>query len=306
MTSGKHHSVQLNATKLILACRSSTKGNAAKSAILNDKRNCVTKIEVWEVDLASFQSVLAFGERVRSSLSRLDAFIANAGLEKMEYTVAEGFETTLTVNVISTLLLNIAVLPKLRETSVRYSVSTVLTSVGSSVHIFGNTQNLLPRPEDRTDTFSVFSDAATADMGGKDAAMSPRYALSKTMLHALLRQLSIRAARPGQAESVIVNWVNPGWCASEISRDKAPSPLVQRMMFAAIGRTTEQGSRALVHGAAAGKETHGKYLSECRITPESDFLNSDDGIAVSGRLWRELMSRIERISPEVAEFVRES
>jgi hypothetical protein len=36
-------------------------------------------------------------------------------------------------------------------------------------------------------------------------------------------------------------------------------------MRAKIGRTTEMGSRTLLHGALAGKETHGKYLSECEI-----------------------------------------
>jgi hypothetical protein len=35
-----------------------------------------------------------------------------------------------------------------------------------------------------------------------------------------------------------------------------------RFFFA---RTAEMGSRTLLHAAVAGKETHGKYLSECEI-----------------------------------------
>jgi hypothetical protein len=34
---------------------------------------------------------------------------------------------------------------------------------------------------------------------------------------------------------------------------------------AKFGRTAEMGSRTLLHGAVAGKEAHGKYLSECEI-----------------------------------------
>jgi hypothetical protein len=35
-----------------------------------------------------------------------------------------------------------------------------------------------------------------------------------------------------------------------------------RFFFA---RTAEMGSRTLLYAAVAGKETHGKYLSECEI-----------------------------------------
>jgi hypothetical protein len=36
-------------------------------------------------------------------------------------------------------------------------------------------------------------------------------------------------------------------------------------MNAELGRTAEEGSRTLLHGALGGQETHGKYLSECEV-----------------------------------------
>ena len=200
--------------------------------------------------------MLAFEKRVQTTLPRLDALISNAGVEKMEFELAEGLEMTLTVNIISTMLLNIAVLPKMRETSKEYKTTTIITTVGSSVHIFGKTESLMPIPGIEGDTFDRLSDPKTADMGGPEAGMGPRYVLSKTMLHAIMSQFARLASQQGD---VIVNWVNPGWCASELSRDKVKQPFMARVSFALIGRTTEQGSRELVHGIVAGKDGYVVY-----------------------------------------------
>jgi retinol dehydrogenase-12 len=263
--------------------------------IISRNINCKeTVIEVWELDLASYQSVLAFADRVRATLPRLDAFIGNAGVRLTQFTLTEGTETTITVNVISNMLLNIGVLPKLRETSAKHGITTTLTIVGSMMHIFGPPESIASPPDGKgIDTFDLLSDSEIADMG-------PRYSLSKTLIHAVLSQLATVASRPGKNEQVIVNWVNPGWCASELDRHKKAPPLIQRLAFAIMGRTAEQGSHTLVHGIVAGKQTHGCYLSECRAKPESEFLRSDRGIKARERLWQELMVRIKKMSPETA------
>jgi retinol dehydrogenase-12 len=291
------HRARLNVAILVLGCRSLQKGNAAKETIIGDVDCKATAIEVWELDLTSHKSVLAFAERVRTTLPRLDAFIANAGVRLQQLTLAEGIETTLTVNVISNMLLNIGVLPKLRETSAKHGIATTLTVVGSMMHIFGPPESMAPPPTGKKmDTFDVLSDPTIANMG-------PRYSLSKTLIHAVLSELAKVASRPGQHEEVIVNWVNPGWCASELDRHKKAPPLIQRLAFSIMGRTAEEGSRTLVHAIVAGKQTHGCYLSECRAKPESEFLRSEKGIEVRGRLWQELLVRIGRISPETAGFI---
>lgn len=215
----------------------------------------------------------------------------------MAFTLAEGVETTITVNVISNMLLNLGVLPKLRETSAKYGIKTTLTVVGSMMHIFGPPESMAPPPEGKgVDTFEVLSNPKTAEMG-------PRYSLSKTLIHAVLSQFATVASRPKHDERVIVNWVNPGWCASELDRHKKAPPLIQRIMFALMGRTAEQGSQTLVHAILAGEQTNGCYLSECRAKPESEFLRSKKGTEARERLWRELIARIRKISVETAGFV---
>jgi NAD(P)-dependent dehydrogenase (short-subunit alcohol dehydrogenase family) len=65
---------------------------------------------------------------------------------------------------------------------------------------------------------------------------------------------------------VVVNLVCPGLCKTDLSRN---APLAFKKSIAAkhekFGRTAEEGSRTLLHGAVAGKESHGSYLDSCKI-----------------------------------------
>jgi retinol dehydrogenase-12 len=76
--------------------------------------------------------VTAFGERVQR-MKRLDAALENAGIGTGIWEV-EGNESTITVNVISTELLAFLVLPKLKETAVKYNFSPRLSIVASDLH----------------------------------------------------------------------------------------------------------------------------------------------------------------------------
>ena len=54
----------------------------------------------------------------------------------MNYTAVAGNESTITVNVVSTFLLALLVLPKLQETARLFNVIPTLTIVSSDVHYF--------------------------------------------------------------------------------------------------------------------------------------------------------------------------
>lgn len=125
------HLVGLSAKRVILGVRSLSKGDAARARIeAATGRNNV--IEVWHLDLSSYNSVKEFGEKVRG-LDRLDAIIENAGVAMLDWSVAEGLEITLTVNVISTMLLAAMVLPKLQESANTFDTSPTIVLVGSEV-----------------------------------------------------------------------------------------------------------------------------------------------------------------------------
>ena len=126
------HFVRLDAAKVILAVRSLEKGRqAAQDIVASTGREGV--VEVWELDLARYSSVEAFARRALG-LERLDIVVANAGIFLFEWSVAEGSETTVTVNVVSHMLLVMLVLPKMRETAAATGRAGVVTFCGSFTH----------------------------------------------------------------------------------------------------------------------------------------------------------------------------
>jgi NAD(P)-dependent dehydrogenase (short-subunit alcohol dehydrogenase family) len=129
------HFVRLGAAKVVLAVRSLARGQvAAESITRSTGRSGV--VEVWELDLASYASVEALAARAEVELERLDVVVANAALSTTDFRQAEDNEETVTVNFVSTMLLGFLLLPKLRETSVKFNKEVVLTFVGSFVHWF--------------------------------------------------------------------------------------------------------------------------------------------------------------------------
>ncbi|KAH6710640.1 hypothetical protein BKA61DRAFT_634284 [Leptodontidium sp. MPI-SDFR-AT-0119] len=264
----------LKAAKIILACRNLEKGSVAKNTLL--KLTPHATIEVWQVDQRSFGSVLAFGERLKT-LQNLHGFIANAGLETVTFERTERYENSLTVNVISTIMLSVLALPKLKETAKKSGAHTNLVIVGSMQH--------------GKKIFETLSDEKTADM-------MARYELSKLMVQMCQKEIAerVNAGAKSKVSPVVVNCVNPGWCATELSRYYDKGRIVGAI-FSMIGRTAEAGSRTLVHGVTAGEETHGQYLSECLVKTESTFVRSREGYRIQKRLWKELSEIIERLSP---------
>lgn len=71
-----------------------------------------------------------------------------------------------------------------------------------------------------------------------------------------------------------------------------------KLLFA---RTTEYGSRTLVHAASQGPQTHGKYLSGCAIAKRGGVVAAADGQEVQERVWREITEKLERIKPSILE-----
>ena len=124
------HITRLNAAKVILACRSLDKAEAAKKAIEEaTKRSGV--VEVWQLDLCSYSSVQKFAARALAELPRLDILLCNAAVSTTNFQIAEKDEMTITTNVVSTFLLGLLLLPKLKETATKYNVTPHLTIVSS-------------------------------------------------------------------------------------------------------------------------------------------------------------------------------
>lgn len=140
------HFVRLNAKKVILACRDTTKGEDARADITRSTgRDDV--VEVWPLDLSSFDSVREFCRRA-ADLERVDVVVENAGVAVVSPSadLVEGYERTITVNVISTFLMALLLLPKLRRTALRFNTQPRLVVVSSEAHFMVGVASILPRP----------------------------------------------------------------------------------------------------------------------------------------------------------------
>lgn len=69
-------------------------------------------------------------------------------------------------------------------------------------------------------------------------------------------------ARLGASTRVIVNIVNPGLCTSNLERNSGKAPVVVRLVWRLLDRTTEVGSRTLILGASAPASSHGEFQSD--------------------------------------------
>jgi NAD(P)-dependent dehydrogenase (short-subunit alcohol dehydrogenase family) len=152
------HFSRLNASLIIMAVRNPSKGMTAKENILKSTGRPSSSIEVWELDLQSFDSVKSFVAKV-NQLERLDGVLENAGMMTKTFGLIAGYESTITTNVIGTFLLALLLLPKLKDSASKFGTQTRLSIVTSELHM------LAKFPERHAkDIFAALNDKEHADM----------------------------------------------------------------------------------------------------------------------------------------------
>ncbi|TVY45475.1 Short chain dehydrogenase [Lachnellula occidentalis] len=277
------HFARLGASKVILAVRNMKAGEAAKYDIENTTRCNAAVIEVWPLDLASYQSVKSFATRA-SDLPRLDILLENAGITTNNWEIIKGIghERTIAINVISTFFLAILMLPKLKSSAKDFGIQPRLTIVSSEFH--GRTK--FPEWKE-PNTFDALNEPSKI-------SFSERYPTSKLLEILLLRQI----APAIEGSGVILNALTPGLCHSELTREVNSFLTIFKFFFT---RSTEIGSRTLVISAMAGVESHGKYMRNGKVddTARSPFVRSNDGEKASEKVWEELRTILESIQPGV-------
>lgn len=145
------HLVRFGAARVIMAVRNVTAGEAARASIeATTHRTGV--LDVWDVDLASYDSVKKFVKRVEAELDRVDAVVENAAVAMDRWVPQEGRELILTTNVFSTLLMAVLLVPMLKKTARRFGVTPRIAIVGS------NAAFLIKESFDLLDEKNVFGD----------------------------------------------------------------------------------------------------------------------------------------------------
>jgi len=273
------HFLRLRASHLIMAVRSLQKGESAALELRAEFPDA--KIDVWQLDMASLRSVQAFATRCDQELEQLHVAVLNAGLGMSKFVrVEEGRkrETTIQVNYLSTALLAILLIPKMKPSSSspepgRLTIITSDTALGVKLEDPGEGGLLdsLDRPE-KFDSFGQYS---------------------KSKL--LTTMFTARLAKAVNANEVIINCCNPGAVKGTAFLNAADSwviKLIFRLVFSILGRTAVDGAREYVHSSLVlGSESHGSF-TDWLIRSWPVMMYTDYGRRMSDKLWNETMEEL--------------
>ncbi|KAK4233612.1 hypothetical protein C8A03DRAFT_38669 [Achaetomium macrosporum] len=284
------HYVRLGAGRVILAVRNLDKGHEAKYDIEATTWCAKDVIQVWHLDMASYASVRKFASRAAANLDRIDIFHANAGLAAGSRIQAEGNDAVITVNFISTILMAALLMPKLKDTAAKFATRPVFCVTSSVAHAFTKFKQ---KAAPEGDILAAIEKQAKEDTS--PASREDLYSISKLL--AIFAVRSIAEKCPAPALPVTVNLVDPGLCWSELARDF--DGLGNRVFMTLLARSTEVGSRTLLHAGAQGADSHGGYLSSCQPTTPSAVVAGPGGKDLQERVWRELVGKLDAIVPGV-------
>ncbi|KAL9605698.1 MAG: hypothetical protein Q9179_001118 [Wetmoreana sp. 5 TL-2023] len=295
--------VSLGAERVILACRSLSKGEDAKREI-EERTGCEKDVmRVMQVDMGSFESVRAFVGRVERELGKmcLDVVLLNAGVVQPEYKVSgEGWEETLQVNVLGTTLLGIFLLPLLkrgagkdRRKNLCFVSSGNYSSAELSPQALGS-PNLLRYCNEKE------------HFGGPE----PQYNISKLFLMYAANEIADSETTMSEKNekrdkpAVVVNSVNPGATATNLTRNITGIILriVAYVYLNLLARTAEEGSRSLVSACALGEESQGGFWQDDRLVVRNHLVESDEGKKTQRRVWREIVEALKDQGEEVERY----
>ncbi|KAK4052709.1 hypothetical protein OIV83_001996 [Microbotryomycetes sp. JL201] len=298
------HLAKLNPKTLIMAVRNLEKGKQAKQTLLDseDVNLDANQVQVWQLDLASLESVNEFAKRATSELDRLDLLLENAGVMRLEYEkTTDGFEQTLQVNGIATGLLGVLLLPMLVKTSKMASPSPAsssykphLTVVGSEVHAWS--------PWKGNADGSIVQHLNPEEQFNKEGGME-RYQISKILSVFIAHKL----AELARGSNVVVNVVNPGLVLSEFRREM--SGVLPVLMDKLLARTTPDGARYILWACIEDtSDEPGAYVTCCAVKPPSPFVRSSEGKRAEDKVWEEMkgvwLDRVPQAKKSLEELSR--
>ena len=247
------------ASKVILAVRSLTKGDEAKTQLIRDPQiqeaNPHAKILVIQLDLDNYGSVIGFAEDVKKTVNELDTLLLNGGVSIMNYqTSASGHERVMQVNYHSNVVLSLELLPLLISTATKKGKPSRLTLVGSSIM---TTHTLDKKPLEENESIAEHFDDKQKYNGLQ------RYGDSKLLVCAW----SMVLAQHVSPSKVIINNVCPGLVATGFDVNlpfwlKPPMWAIRKLMAKPV---TQAGKDLIYAAAMAGEESHGKFVFEYAV-----------------------------------------
>ncbi|KAJ6581908.1 hypothetical protein B0H19DRAFT_520509 [Mycena capillaripes] len=286
------HLARMNPAHLILAVRDLKKGNIAKYEIIAET-GFAGLVDVWELDMTDFGSVMRFVERANTTLKRLDCAILNAGINVPSWDVTvDGWEKTLQVNLIAAGLLGVLLLPLLKTTAKLPAPKPGASEMSPHLIITGSGAQYLAlfREKKAPEILNALNDESKS-------IKRDRYPTSKLLLILLARAMADLPA----AEGVIVNVVDPGLCISSIGSEYNLGAFAM-FLVRRVAWTTTKGALNLVY-AALKPTPSGAYISSCEIRQTTSWSRSEDGMQVQKKVGNEMVKVWQGVSSDVGNIV---
>ncbi|KAI0856274.1 retinol dehydrogenase 12 [Xylaria cubensis] len=268
--------LELGLGRLILAVRSESRGQDAKKELTTSKSSDEQIVEVWLLDLASYDSITSFIDRAKR-LDRLDIFVNNAGIAKKVFKINKNtnHEETWQINYLSTSLLTILALPILKEKNSPEQPGR-LVNVNSDVASWARFKE-----RDSIPLLTAFDRRSNFDS-------QDRYYTSKLLCQLFVSELAKRVP----ATVAVINAPNPGLCSSSLQREFGGTVLgfVFDFFKKILARDASTGARVVVDAAIRqGRASHGQYLEDCKIQPMAPIVYKPEGIKIANQLWKETL-----------------
>ncbi|KAI5865991.1 NAD(P)-binding protein [Durotheca rogersii] len=270
-------------SRLILGVRDAARGEAARAEIARLAPEC--KIEVWSLDQESWESIVAFGERVDRQLDRVDIALLNAGLKRLEFSQSPtGHEAHVQVNHLGTALLSLLLVGRLRRTARETRKPGRMSITASSVAFWARLSDV-QEPQGGNGILAWLDNPASFVPGEN------HYCVSKLLNVLWTRALAIHL----YPRDIVLNTFNPGYCRSQFHReDPRGESMAKYLAF-----DTAQGGYHLTDAVIRHPNSHGAYLSEQTIRPVPQEISSAKGMDSQQFLWDETLALFERECPEV-------
>ncbi|KAI1264038.1 NAD(P)-binding protein [Xylariaceae sp. FL1019] len=280
-------------SRLILGVRNEEKGESAKESLLASYPQKDVSIDVWKVDMLSYDSIMELAARA-NTLDQLDIAVLNVGVLKPKFETTNAHsasngnshEESIQVNVLSTTLLSILLLPTLKPKSSSASSPSRLVVVSSDVSSFAKFKERDSRP-----LLPAFDDPKSYDP-------FQRYFVSKLLNQLAMSQLAKRV----DGSRITITLPNPGLCHGTrlgMSAKVNIPDIIGTVFKRIVGRHPSVGTRTIMAAAVKfGPEAHGQYVEDGKLQPLPPLAYTPEGQRVAELLWKEMMEELSFAKPE--------
>ncbi|KAI1470389.1 NAD(P)-binding protein [Daldinia caldariorum] len=266
--------------KVILTVRDEKRGETARQELINGRSLAPEFVQVWKLDLSSYESIIAFAERAKT-LKSLDIAILSAGIFKVteSFSSSTGYEEGVQINFLANMLLTVLLLPIIKEkrTPGQPGHICVVSSDTAAWTKFeeGSSTPVLPAFKRKSPNWD----------------MSDRYGATKLLGQLFLTEL----AKHVSSSVVTLSFANPGFCSgSELARETSGIIRVAyKIQSYILSRKSFVGARTLVHAVTTlGEKAHGQYVEDAKVQPTAVLMYKPEGLRLSKQVYEETLDEL--------------